>query len=187
MSTKRPRHDSTESQKGDQSKRGESVARPAIAPPERKDETMTMHLIELRPGLFLNPDHVVSLRVLPQEEQDRDAILQLSSGEKQNLTRDEFTAITGKESRPRFDRRRTLMWDSQASGCPRTNPACRCPRRWGRRGELMNRRPARRCAACAARNPVAAEPARRCGETYSPCCLNHACNRRHPSSAASFL
>lgn len=94
MSTKRTRHESTESRKG-----GESVGRATVPPlPDRKAEAM--HLIELRPGLFLNPDHVVSLRVLPQEENDVYAVLQLSSGEKQNLTRGEFTAISGKEPRP---------------------------------------------------------------------------------------
>lgn len=58
-----------------------------------------MNLIELRPGLLLNVDHIVSVRVLPQEEGNVYAILQLSNGDKQNLTRDEFTAITGEEPR----------------------------------------------------------------------------------------
>jgi hypothetical protein len=58
-----------------------------------------MNLIELRPGLFLNGDQIVSVRVLPQEEGDVYAILQLSNGDEQNLTRVEFTAITGEEPR----------------------------------------------------------------------------------------
>jgi hypothetical protein len=56
-----------------------------------------MHLYEVRPGLFLNLEQVVSVRVLPQEEGDVYAILQMSNGDKQNLTRGEFTAITGEE------------------------------------------------------------------------------------------
>ena len=65
--------------------------------PERK--AGTINLIEIRPGLFLNVDHIVSVRVLPQDEGNVYAILQLSSGDKQNVSRDEFTAITGEESR----------------------------------------------------------------------------------------
>ncbi|EYS94823.1 hypothetical protein CF68_23790 [Cupriavidus sp. SK-4] len=61
---------------------------------------MPGHLIELRPGFFLNPDHIISVRVLPEEEGDVYAILHLSNGDKQNLTRGEFTAITGEEPRP---------------------------------------------------------------------------------------
>ncbi|WP_260955702.1 hypothetical protein [Pseudomonas citri] len=56
-------------------------------------------LIELRPGFFLNADHIVSVRVLPQEENDVYAVLHLSNGDKQNLTREEYTAITGEEPR----------------------------------------------------------------------------------------
>jgi hypothetical protein len=58
-----------------------------------------MNLIEVKPGLFVNLEQVVSVRVLPQEEGDVYAILQLSNGDKQNLTRGEFTAITGEEPR----------------------------------------------------------------------------------------
>lgn len=54
-----------------------------------------MNLIELKPGVFLNVDHVVSVRVLPQEEGDDYAMLQLSNGDTQRLTRAEFTAVTG--------------------------------------------------------------------------------------------
>lgn len=75
-----------------------SAAKPATAPP--KPERMAkVILIEIRPNLFLNEDHIVSVRVLPQEEGDVYAILQLSNGDKQNLTREEFTAITGEEPR----------------------------------------------------------------------------------------
>ena len=68
-----------------------------LAPAKRKAETM--NLIEVRPGLFLNLDHVVSVRVLPKEEGDVYAILQLSNGDKQDLTRGEFITITGEEPR----------------------------------------------------------------------------------------
>ncbi len=76
-----------------------SSARPATAPPRPERKADTMNLIELRPGLFLNVDHIVTVRVLPQEEGDIYAILHLSNGDKQNLTRGEFTAISGEEPR----------------------------------------------------------------------------------------
>ncbi len=60
----------------------------------------TINLIEIRPGLFLNVDHIVSVRVLPQEEDNAYAILQLSNGDKLNLTRSEFSTITSEEPRP---------------------------------------------------------------------------------------
>jgi hypothetical protein len=59
-----------------------------------------MNLIELRPGLFMNLDHVVIVRVLPQGEGDDYAILQLSNGDKQMLTSGEFSVITGTEPHP---------------------------------------------------------------------------------------
>lgn len=59
-----------------------------------------INLIEIRSGLFLNVDHIVSVRVLPQEEGDVYAILQLSNGDKLNLTRSEFSTISGEEPRP---------------------------------------------------------------------------------------
>lgn len=58
-----------------------------------------IRLVEIRSGLFLNVDHIVSMRVLPQEEGKDYAILQLSNGDKLNLTRDEFSTITGQEPR----------------------------------------------------------------------------------------
>jgi hypothetical protein len=58
-----------------------------------------MKLTEIRPGLFLNVDQIVSVRVLPQEEDNVYAVLQLSNGDRQNVTRAEFTAITGEEPR----------------------------------------------------------------------------------------
>ncbi|MGY2488552.1 hypothetical protein [Cupriavidus sp. CP313] len=75
-----------------------SAARAATTPP--RQQSMAGHLIELRPGFFLNADHIVSVRVLSEEEGDVYAILHLSNGDKQNLTRGEFTAITGEEPRP---------------------------------------------------------------------------------------
>lgn len=92
MVKKPPRDENTEPRR----ERGSSV-RSATAPPLPERKAKTMNLIELRPGLFLNVDHIVSVRVLPQEEGDTYAILQLSNGDKQNLTRGEFTAITGEE------------------------------------------------------------------------------------------
>ena len=59
-----------------------------------------MKLTEIKPGFFLNEDQIVSVRVLPQEDGGVYAVLQLSSGDKLNLTRDEFTVITGEKARP---------------------------------------------------------------------------------------
>lgn len=76
----------------------ESPVRPPSVPtPQRQAETKP--LIELKPGLFLNMDHIVTVRVLSQEEGDTYAIMHLSNGDKQNLTRSEFTEITGLEPR----------------------------------------------------------------------------------------
>lgn len=58
-----------------------------------------INLIQIKPGLFLNVDHVVSVRVLPQEESAIYAVLQLSNGDKLNLTRSEFSTISGEEPR----------------------------------------------------------------------------------------
>lgn len=81
-------------------RRGDESIRPATVPPRQERPAKTMDLVELKPGLFLNVDQIVSVRVLPQEEGNVYAIMQLSNGDKQNLTRDEFTAITGEEPRP---------------------------------------------------------------------------------------
>lgn len=67
----------------------------ADEPLRQERQTISTNLIELRPGLFLNEHHIVSVRVLPAEEAGAYAILQLSSGEKLNLTRDEYKWITG--------------------------------------------------------------------------------------------
>jgi hypothetical protein len=75
-----------------------SVRRPTVtAHAERK--AGSMKLTEVKPGLFLNEDQIVSVRVLPQEEENVYAVLHLSNGDKQNLTRAEFTAITGEVPR----------------------------------------------------------------------------------------
>jgi hypothetical protein len=72
-------------------------AKPTPAPHlERIGEAIK--LVEIRPGLFLNVDHIVSVRALPQEEGAVYAMLQLSNGDKLNLTRAEFTAICGEQS-----------------------------------------------------------------------------------------
>jgi hypothetical protein len=57
------------------------------------------NLLEIRIGLFLNVDQIVTLRVLPQEDGDTYAILQLSNGDKLNLTRAEFALVSGTEPR----------------------------------------------------------------------------------------
>jgi hypothetical protein len=62
-------------------------------------------LIQIRPGLFVNVNQIVSVRVLPQAEDNVYAVLKLSNGEQQDLTRDEFTTITGQE--PRLQLRQT--------------------------------------------------------------------------------
>jgi hypothetical protein len=50
-------------------------------------------------GLFLNVEQIVTVRVLPQEDGDTYAILQLSNGDKLNITRSEFALISGTEPR----------------------------------------------------------------------------------------
>lgn len=94
MVTTPTRDESKEPHRGGQASTG-----PATAPPTPKRKARTMNLVELRPGLFLNTDHVVSLRVLPREENSVYAILQLSNGDQQNLTRDELATIIGEEPR----------------------------------------------------------------------------------------
>lgn len=58
-----------------------------------------VRLVELKPGYFLNPDQIVSVRVLPQEDGQAYAIMQLSNGDKINLSREEFSTLTGAEPR----------------------------------------------------------------------------------------
>lgn len=68
------------------------------APPLQREQMANMiNLIEIRPGLFLNGNHIISVRVLSQEEDNVYAILHLSNGDKLNITRDEFTTISGEE------------------------------------------------------------------------------------------
>jgi len=55
--------------------------------------------VEIRVGLFLNVDQIVTLRVLPQTDGDTYAILQLSNGDTLNLTQVEFVLISGAEPR----------------------------------------------------------------------------------------
>jgi hypothetical protein len=74
-----------------------STARAATSPPRL--QRIAGHLVELRPGFFLNADHIVCVRVLPQEEGDAYAVLYLSNGDRQNLTIGEYTVITGEEPR----------------------------------------------------------------------------------------
>jgi len=78
------------------SRKGRAVPHASLDPPQMPE---LISFIELRPGLFLNVDHIVSLRVLPQEEGNDFAILQLSSGEKLTVTRSEFSAISGEVPR----------------------------------------------------------------------------------------
>lgn len=81
------------------SRKREPIAQPAEAPPRPEWTAGTIKLIEIRAGLFLNVYQIISLRVLPQEEGNSYAILQLSNGDTLNLTRVEFTAISGEEPR----------------------------------------------------------------------------------------
>ncbi len=67
--------------------------------PQAERIAKEINFIEIRPGLFLNLDHIVSMRVLPQEEGNVYAILQLSNNDKLNLTRSEFSTISGEEPR----------------------------------------------------------------------------------------
>lgn len=76
---------------------GVSTALPAKAPPVQTGEATKF--VEIRVGLFLNLDQIVTLRVLPQEDMDTYAILQLSNGDKLNLTRVEFALISATEPR----------------------------------------------------------------------------------------
>lgn len=60
----------------------------------------TINLVEMRPGLFLNLAQIVTMRVLQREEGEVYAILQLSNGDKLNLTPREFSEISGEKPRP---------------------------------------------------------------------------------------
>ena len=73
--------------------------RGSSAGPRAERMAETINLIEIKPGLFLNVDHIVSVRVLPQEEGNVYAILQLSNGDNLNITRSEFSTISGEEPR----------------------------------------------------------------------------------------
>ena len=66
----------------------------------REGRIEAFHFLEIRPGLFVNVAQMVSVRVLQHEEGTVYAILQLSNGDKLNLTKGEFSTITGEEPRP---------------------------------------------------------------------------------------
>lgn len=68
--------------------------------PAPKPAASAGKLIELRLGFFLNPDQIVSVRVLPQQADATYALMQLSNGDKLDLTREEFMAVTGSDPRP---------------------------------------------------------------------------------------
>jgi len=68
--------------------------------PATERRASAVNLIELRLGFFLNADQIVSVRILPQEGGETYALMQLSNGDKLNLTRGEFTAVTGEDPRP---------------------------------------------------------------------------------------
>lgn len=74
--------------------------REAAAEQHAAHPAVAARLVQIRPGLFLNPDQIVSVRTLAQEDSDAYAIMQLSNGDKLNLTRDEFSMLTGEEARP---------------------------------------------------------------------------------------
>ena len=67
------------------------------APPKADRPRAAADLIELRPGLYVNPLQFISVRVLPREDGQVFALLALSNGEKLDLTRSEFAVITGVE------------------------------------------------------------------------------------------
>ena len=68
--------------------------------PAPKPRASAVELIELRFGFFLNADQIVSVRVLPQQGDETYAVMQLSNGDKLNLTVEEFMAVTGKDPCP---------------------------------------------------------------------------------------
>lgn len=70
---------------------------PQSMPPKAEQLPVALGLIELRPGLYLNPVQFISVRALPRDDGDVFAVLALSNGEKLNLSRSEFAAITGVE------------------------------------------------------------------------------------------
>lgn len=76
---------------------GTSTASVAETPPHPTVEAAK--LVEIRVGLFLNVDQIVTVRVLPQDGTDTYAILQLSNGDKLHLTRAEFALISGTQPR----------------------------------------------------------------------------------------
>lgn len=73
--------------------------KPAPKPAPKRGASV-VKLIELRLGFFLNPDQIVSVRVLPQQGDETYALMQLSNGDKLDLTREEFMAVTGNDPRP---------------------------------------------------------------------------------------
>ena len=73
--------------------------RGSSAEPHAQRIAETINLIEIRSGLFINVDHIVSMRVLAQEESDVYAVLRLSNGDTLNLTRGEFSTVSGEEPR----------------------------------------------------------------------------------------
>jgi hypothetical protein len=75
-------------------------ARGSSSQPPQERMPKKLSLIEVRPGLFLNVDHIVSVRVSSQEEGSGSAIVQLSNGDKLSLTLSEFAAISAEEPRP---------------------------------------------------------------------------------------
>lgn len=68
--------------------------------PAPKLRVGVVKFIELRLGFFLNADQIVNVRVLSQQEDETYALMQLSNGDKLNLTREEFMAVTGKDPHP---------------------------------------------------------------------------------------
>jgi hypothetical protein len=70
------------------------------ARPNANRLSKTINLVEIRPGLFLNLAQIVTMRVLPREEGEVYAILQLSNGDKLSLTSSEFSEISGEKPRP---------------------------------------------------------------------------------------
>lgn len=85
------------------------------SPQQDKRWDPAIRLIEIKPGLFLNADQIVSVRALPAEVDNVYAILQLSNGDTLNLTCGEFALVTGEERRSPSARPATAAAQSKDS------------------------------------------------------------------------
>jgi hypothetical protein len=65
----------------------------ALRRTEPEEQRASLKLFEIRQGLFINFDHVVSIRVLRRANGPKFAVLKLSNGENQHITREEFASF----------------------------------------------------------------------------------------------